>query len=78
MRKTPIRPGTLILATANRIEDYGVFFEYDGITVLVLITEMTNGFVGHPSDLVSVGEQVHLKILRYNEEKGRYVATMVV
>ena len=78
MTGTRIEPGTLIVAKVSRIEDYGVFFDYDGEVVFVLITEMTDGVVDHPSSLVSVEEKVQLRILGHNEEKEGYAATMLV
>ena len=78
MTGTRMEPGTLIVARVDRIEDYGVFFDYGGVTVLVLITEMAEGVVDHPSGLVSVDEEIQLRILRYSEEKEVYAATMLV
>lgn len=75
-----LEPGAIITAKVSRIENYGVFFDYaNGTTILVLITEMKeDGIVEHPSNLVTVGEDVELRILRYNEENKAYAATMVI
>ncbi len=74
-----LRPGEIVTAQAVRIENYGVFFDYDnGTNILVLITEMTQGVFGHPSEVISLGNEAKLKILRYNEENDGYAATMLI
>ena len=66
-----IEEGTDLMGTVKNITDYGVFVDLGGIDGLLHITDMSWGRVNHPADLFEVGEEIKVKILRFDrlEEK---------
>ncbi len=55
----------------KNITDYGAFIDLGGIDGLLHITDMSWGRVNHPSEMFSIGDEVKIKVLNYDEEKGR-------
>jgi small subunit ribosomal protein S1 len=55
----------------TNIKDYGLFVDLGGIVGLLHITDMSWGRVGHPSELYRVGDEITVKVLKFNREKER-------
>jgi small subunit ribosomal protein S1 len=55
----------------TNIKDYGLFVDLGGIVGLVHITDMSWGRVDHPSELYQVGDEITVKVLKFNREKER-------
>jgi small subunit ribosomal protein S1 len=55
----------------KNLTDYGSFIDLGGIDGLLHITDMSWGRVNHPSDVLSVGEKIKVKILKYDRERER-------
>ncbi len=55
----------------KNLTDYGCFIDLGGIDGLLHITDMSWGRVNHPSDVLSVGEKVKVKVLKYDRERER-------
>lgn len=55
----------------KNIADFGVFVDLGGTDGLLHITDMSWGRVGHPSELVSVNEELEVKVLSIDREKER-------
>ncbi|MFY7951509.1 MAG: 30S ribosomal protein S1 [Armatimonadaceae bacterium] len=55
----------------RRVTDYGAFVDLGGIDGLLHVSEMSWTRVKHPSDVVKVGQEVQVKILRLNLNEGR-------
>ncbi len=55
----------------KNITDFGVFLDLDGIDGLLHITDMTWKRIRHPSEMVSMGEELEVVILNVDREKGR-------
>jgi len=55
----------------KNLTDYGSFIDLGGIDGLLHITDMSWGRVNHPSDVLTVGEKVKIKILKYDRERER-------
>lgn len=66
-----IEEDAILDGIVSNVTDYGLFVDLGGIDGLVHITEMSWGKVGHPSELYHVGESIKVKVLEYNDEKGR-------
>lgn len=66
-----IRPGELVTGTVRRITDFGVFVELGGIDGLIHISQLSYEHVKHPSEVVSVGEEVQVKVLAVDREKEK-------
>jgi small subunit ribosomal protein S1 len=66
-----LREGAVLKGTVKNITDYGFFIDLGGIDGLLHITDISWGRVGHPSELYQVGDEITVKILKYDEEKER-------
>jgi small subunit ribosomal protein S1 len=53
------------------IKDYGLFVDLGGIVGLLHITDMSWGRVGHPSELYRVGDEITVKVLKFDRERER-------
>src|ERR1700692_4616784 len=63
--------GQIGRAVVKNVTGYGAFVDLGGIDGLLHITDMSWGRVASPLDAVSPGEEVEVKILKYDKEKGR-------
>jgi small subunit ribosomal protein S1 len=66
LAKDQIREGVV-----KNITDFGAFVDLGGIDGLLHITDMSWGRVSHPSELVSIGDKVRVKVLSFDPEKER-------
>jgi len=55
----------------KNITDYGVFIDLGGIDGLLHVTDLSWGRVNHPSELFNVGDEITVKVLKYDREKER-------
>ena len=55
----------------KNITDFGAFIDLGGVDGLLHITDMSWGRINHPSELVSIGDSIQVKILNYEEGKTR-------
>lgn len=63
--------GSVVKGYVKNVTDYGAFIDLGGIDGLLHITDMSWGRVKHPSDAITVGEEIELKVLKYDQEKQR-------
>jgi len=63
--------GVVIEGSVKNITDYGAFIDLGGIDGLLHITDISWGRVNHPSEKLSVGQVVHVVVLKYDQEKER-------
>ncbi len=63
--------GAVLTGTVKNLTDYGAFIDLGGIDGLLHITDMSWGRLTHPRDLVHVGDEIHVKVLKYDKEKQR-------
>ncbi len=66
-----LEEGVILEGTVKNITDYGAFVDLGGIDGLLHVTDMAWGRVGHPSEVVSVGERVRVVVLKYDAERER-------
>src|SRR5580693_299474 len=66
-----VNVGDRVTGTVKNITDFGAFIDLDGMDGLLHITDMTWGRLGHPSELVKVGQQLEVQVLDINKEKER-------
>jgi small subunit ribosomal protein S1 len=66
-----IKIGSTVKGTVKNLTDFGAFIDLDGMDGLLHITDMTWGRLGHPSELVKVGQQLDVVVLDINKEKER-------
>lgn len=63
--------GAIIKGIVKNITDYGAFVDLGGIDGLLHITDLAWRRVKHPSEVLTVGEEVEAKILKFDQEKNR-------
>ena len=66
-----LEEGVILEGTVKNITDYGAFVDLGGIDGLLHVTDMSWGRVGHPSEVVNVGDQVKVVVLKYDPERER-------
>jgi small subunit ribosomal protein S1 len=63
--------GVVLTGVVKNLTDYGAFVDLGGIDGLLHITDMSWGRLTHPRDLVNVGDEIHVKVLKYDKDKQR-------
>jgi small subunit ribosomal protein S1 len=63
--------GVILEGIVKNITDYGAFIDLGGVDGLLHITDMSWGRVGHPSEILSIGDEINVKVLRYDRERER-------
>jgi small subunit ribosomal protein S1 len=66
-----LQPGMVVEGTISNIVDFGAFVDLDGIDGLIHISEISWSHVNHPSEVLSVGETVRVKVLDIDRERQR-------
>ncbi|MCZ6836794.1 MAG: 30S ribosomal protein S1 [Planctomycetota bacterium] len=66
-----ITEGELIKGTVTNIADFGAFVDLGGLDGLLHITDMSWGRVNHPSEIVRIGDDIEVKILKIDREKEK-------
>src|SRR5262245_57594351 len=66
-----LEEGMVVTGTIKNITEYGAFVDLGGIDGLLHITDMSWGRVNHPSEVFKIGDEVTVKVLRYNPETER-------
>jgi len=66
-----IQIGAIIDGTVKNITDYGCFIDLGGIDGLLHITDMSWGRINHPSEMFGVGDEVQVRILKFDAETQR-------
>ena len=74
-----LKEGMILTGTVRNVIDFGAFVDigvkYDG---LVHISEMSDKFIKNPSDLVSVGDVVKVKVIKIDMERKKVALSMKV
>jgi len=66
-----LREGAVVKGIVKNITDYGAFVDLGGIDGLLHITDLAWRRVKHPSEVLTVGDEVEAKILKFDQEKNR-------
>jgi len=66
-----LREGAVLTGQVKNITDYGAFVDLGGLDGLLHITDLAWGRVNHASDVIQVGQEIKVKVLKYDPEKGR-------
>jgi len=66
-----LREGATVKGIVKNITDYGAFVDLGGIDGLLHITDLAWRRVKHPSEMLSVGDEVTAKVLKFDQEKNR-------
>jgi len=68
---TTLEEGSVLTGTVKNLTDYGAFVDLGGLDGLLHITDMSWGRLTHPRDLVNVGDEIQVKVLKFDKEKQR-------
>ena len=63
--------GSVLTGVVKNLTEYGAFVDMGGIDGLLHITDMSWGRLTHPRDLVNVGDQIQVKVLKFDKDKQR-------
>ena len=66
-----LEEGSILTGAVKNLTDYGAFVDLGGIDGLLHITDMSWGRLTHPRDLVQVGDQIQVKVLKFDKDKQR-------
>ena len=66
-----LREGAIVAGVVKNITEYGAFVDLGGIDGLLHITDMAWRRVRHPSEVVTVGQELSAKVLKFDAEKNR-------
>ena len=66
-----LEEGVILEGTVKSITDYGAFVDLGGIDGLLHVTDMSWGRIGHPSEVVTVGDKIKVVVLKYDPERER-------
>ena len=63
--------GANVTGKVKNITEYGVFIDLGGVDGLLHISDLVWGRIGHPSEVVSTGQEIQVQILKFDKEKMR-------
>jgi len=66
-----LEEGAALTGVVKNLTEYGAFVDLGGIDGLLHITDMSWGRLTHPRELVNVGDQIQVKVLKFDKEKQR-------
>jgi small subunit ribosomal protein S1 len=66
-----LQEGSVVHGTVKNLTDYGAFVDLGGIDGLLHITDMAWKRVKHPSEVVKVGDEIDVRILKFDRERSR-------
>ena len=71
-----IKEGDVVESTVHALNDWGVFVNFKGITLLCHVSDLSHSRVKKPSDLVSIGQKLKVKIIKIDEKTNRVSASV--
>ena len=66
-----LEEGQIREGVVKNITDFGAFIDLGGVDGLLHITDMSWGRVSHPTEMVSIGDRIKVKVLKYEKERER-------
>jgi small subunit ribosomal protein S1 len=69
--RSKLEEGQIISGAITNITDYGLFIDMGGMDGLCHITDLSWGRVSHPAKMYKVGQEVEVKVLKYDKENDR-------
>lgn len=66
-----MKEGSLFKGIVKNITEYGAFIDLGGMDGLLHITDMSWGRIKHPSEILNVGDDIEVKVLKFDDSKGR-------
>ena len=66
-----LEEGSVVTGVVKNLTEYGAFVDLGGIDGLLHVTDMSYGRVGHPNEIVHVGDEITVKVLKFDRQKER-------
>jgi len=66
-----LKEGDIVEGTVKNLTDYGAFIDLGGMDGLLHITDISWGRIGHPSEKLSMGDRIKVKVLYFDREKEK-------
>jgi len=66
-----LEEGAVVTGTVKNLTDYGAFIDLGGIDGLLHVSDMSYGRVNHPSEVVTAGDEITVKVLKFDRDKER-------
>lgn len=66
-----LEEGSLVTGVVKNLTDYGAFIDLGGIDGLLHVSDMSHGRVAHPSSVVQVGQEITVRVLKFDKDKER-------
>ena len=66
-----LKEGAVLTGIVKNLTDYGAFIDLGGIDGLLHITDMSWGRVGHPSEMLNVGDELRVIVLKFDPATER-------
>src|ERR1022692_3118664 len=66
-----LEEGGVVVGIVKNLTEYGAFIDLGGIDGLLHVSDMSYGRVNHPSEMVNAGDEITVKILKFDKEKER-------
>ena len=63
--------GSVVAGAVKNLTDYGAFIDLGGIDGLLHVSDMSYGRIAHPAEMLHVGDQITVKVLKFDREKER-------
>ena len=63
--------GAVVTGVVKNLTEYGAFVDLGGIDGLLHVSDMSHGRINHPSEMISAGDEIAVKVLKYDREKER-------
>jgi len=73
---TNLKEGDVLTGAVTSVADFGVFIDLGGVDGMIHMSEMSWTKIGHPSDLVKVGDQVQVQVLSVDRERERIALSL--
>ncbi|MGB4108184.1 MAG: 30S ribosomal protein S1 [Alphaproteobacteria bacterium] len=66
-----LKEGKILQGVVKNITDYGAFVDLGGVDGLLHVTDISWKRVNHPSEVLQIGQNIDVQVIRFNEETGR-------
>ena len=66
-----LKEGSIVKGVVKNLTDYGAFLDLGGVDGLLHITDMAWKRVKNPSEIVNIGDEIEVKVLKYDRERNR-------
>jgi small subunit ribosomal protein S1 len=66
-----LQEGAIVTGVVKNLTEYGAFIDLGGLDGLLHVTDMSYGRVGHPSEVVHVGDEITVKVLKFDRARER-------